>query len=246
MHLIGDIAVLATVVALLVNSIDIISTKQDFHISDYPMVSSGWSKILGMSVTALEGVGVILPIKESMKDKADFNKVVYIGMSVIALVLVSFPLVAYFSYGDQTSEIILTILPFDKIYIQVVMILMVFSIIVVYPVQLNPAFRILEVNMLTCKDGKTAYTNVLRTVIVILTIAIGIASIGGFANLMALAGCVVCTPIALILPSLFHYKLFREKQSSFRSFIDIAVTFLGISLSLTILLFTVIADDDYF
>jgi len=161
-------------------------------------------------------------------------------MTVIAIVLVSFPLVAYFSYGSETSEIILTILPFNKIYIQVVMILLLFSIVVVYPVQLNPAFRIFEANLLKCKEGKVTYTNILRTIIVIITIAIGIASIGGFANLMALAGCAVCTPIALILPSLFHYKLFREKQSVCRSIIDLAVTFIGIALSLTILVFTFI------
>ena len=120
------------------------------------------------------------------------------------------------------------------------MILLIFSIIVVYPVQLNPAFVIFERNFIQCKNGKTSYENILRTSIVILTIGIGIASIGGFANLMALAACAVCTPIALIFPSFFHYKLFRSKQSTCRSIVDLFISFVGITLSLTILVFTFI------
>ena len=105
LHIVGDIAVLATVIALLFNSIDIISKDTNFNISNFNMINSGWSKVLGMAVTTLEGVGVILPIKESMKDKEDFNKIVYIGMSIVAIILIGFPLVAYFSYGVNTPEV---------------------------------------------------------------------------------------------------------------------------------------------
>ena len=120
------------------------------------------------------------------------------------------------------------------------MILLVFSIIVVYPVQLYPAVKIFDSNFIKCKKNKYLYGNIIRTIVVIVTIVIGIASINKFANLMALAGCIVCTPIALIFPAIFHYMLFHKKQSFFRSMVDIFVTFLGISLSLTILIFTFI------
>lgn len=105
MHIIGDIAVLSTVVALLVNSLDIISHMPKFDISDYPMINSQWSKILGMAVSTLEGVGVILPIKENMKDKQHFNKIVYIGMVIVVIIVSGFPLIAYFSYKDATPEV---------------------------------------------------------------------------------------------------------------------------------------------
>lgn len=118
------------------------------------------------------------------------------------------------------------------------MVLMVFSIIVVYPVQLNPAFKIFEQNIIKCVNYKTTFENILRTTVLLLTVIIGIASIDKFANLMALAGCAVCTPIALIFPTIFHYKIFKGKQSCFRSFCDISITVLGIGLSLTILVFT--------
>ena len=135
-------------------------------------------------------------------------------------------------------------LNFEKSYIAVVMILLVFSIIVVYPVQLNPAFRIFESNFIQCKTNVITYENIIRTSILALTVAVGISSIDKFANLMALAACAVCTPIALILPSIFHYQLFKGKQSLLRSCVDIFIAFLGVGISLTILTFTAIQWND--
>ncbi len=244
LHLIGDIALFSTIVALVVNSSQNFANK-DFDISNFNLIDSGWSKFLGMAVTTLEGVGVILPIKESMKEKKHFNKVIYVGILFVILILIGFPLMAFFCYGKDTPEVIflfiqviLTVLPFDKIYIQVVMVLLIFSILVVYPVQLNPAYRILDQYFIKCANNKILYENLMRTTILILTVIIGIASIDKFANLMALAGCAVCTPVALIFPTLFHYKLFKDKQSKLRSILDISISLTGIGLSLTILVFT--------
>lgn len=120
------------------------------------------------------------------------------------------------------------------------MVLLIFSILVVYPVQLNPAFRILEHYFIKCEKNKLTYENMLRTTILLITVVIGIASIDKFANMMALAGCAVCTPVALIFPTLFHYRLFKEKQSKIRSFFDVSIFVIGIGLSLTILVFTLL------
>jgi len=239
-HLIGDIAVLATVIALLYNSIIQIKDNTSFDFSSFPLINSGWAKVVGMAVTMLEGVGVILPIKESMENKKDFNSIIIVGMTVVIVVLSGFPIFAYFSYGDNTHEIILTNLPFDKIYIQVVMLLLVFSIIVVFPVQLYPAFQILERFIIKCNYGKTLYENILRTTIVLGIIIIGIFSINRFADLMSLAGCAVCMPIALIFPSIFHFQLYKEEQGTFRNVVDILICIIGLGLSCTILTFTIL------
>ena len=63
MHLIGDIAVLATVVSLIYNSIYDISNKTDFNFKELKLVNNQWFKVLGMCVTSLEGIGVLLPVK---------------------------------------------------------------------------------------------------------------------------------------------------------------------------------------
>jgi len=65
MHMIGDIAVLATIIALAYNSISDITKKTDFNFGDYDLINNEWYKVLGMCVTSLEGIGVLLPIKVS-------------------------------------------------------------------------------------------------------------------------------------------------------------------------------------
>jgi amino acid permease len=131
-------------------------------------------------------------------------------------------------------------LPIEKVFIQIVLLLLIFSIIVVYPVVLNPAFKILEFHFIKCQQNTILWQNILRTSLVFITVLVGVLSIGKFDNLLSIVGCAVCTPIALILPSLFHYKLFRYKQGWFRTFLDIFITIIGVLTSLIILVFTLI------
>lgn len=262
MHIIGDIAVLATVFSLAYESITNISKDENFNYDNVKMFNTHWAKLLGMIITSLEGIGVILPIKENMKEKKKFNLVIIIGTFVISLILAGFPLIMYLCYQDKVNEIVLNNLPLDKIYIQIVLMMLMFSILIIYPVVLFPAFIILEsiffkdnkheklrrlstINqektpspkddeVISCKMSE----NFLRIFIVLCTITIGVYSINRFDTLLALAGCGVCTPVALIFPSIFHYLLYKDKQSKLRNFLDIFIAFVGVALSLTILFFT--------
>lgn len=80
--------------------------------------------------------------------------------------------------------------------------------------------------------------NLIRITIVFGTVTVGIFSIGKFDTLLALVGSGICCPISLIFPTLFHYKLFKEEQSSFRNAFDIFISLLGTGISLTVLIFT--------
>ena len=62
-HILGDFAVLSTVVVLAIFSIMKINETSSSNISDLKLINNNWAKLIGMSVTMLEGVGVILPIK---------------------------------------------------------------------------------------------------------------------------------------------------------------------------------------
>jgi len=63
MHIVGDIAVLCTVFALGYNSIYDISQKSHFDFGSLKLINNHWYMVLGMCLTALEGVGVLLPLK---------------------------------------------------------------------------------------------------------------------------------------------------------------------------------------
>jgi proton-coupled amino acid transporter len=129
----------------------------------------------------------------------------------------------------------LTNLPLEKVYLQVVMMTLIFSIVVVYPVMLYPAFKIFEFHFFK----KIFQQNIFRTVVALSTIGIGIGSIGNFDSLLAIVGSVLCTPLAVIFPALFHWILFKETQSVKRSFLDIIVFMLGCSISVIVFTFTI-------
>lgn len=247
MHLLGDIAVLTTLIVLCYESINKVTSESTFNFDNVQPINSGWAKIVGMGISTIEGIGVVLPIKESMVDKKKFNLVVYIGNLFISLILIGFPLIMYLCYQDKTAEIVLTNLPTDKIYVQVMLCFLVFSIIIVYPVSLYPAYLIIE-NILFKKlkenekkpMGRLVKENIMRTFIVSCGIFIGIISIDKFDVMLSLAGSAIMTPIAFILPTFFHYKLFKDKQSCFRSCVDLGISISGFLIAVIVFVFTLI------
>jgi amino acid permease len=68
----------------------------------------------------------------------------------------------------------------------------------------------------------------------------GIMSIGKFEKFIALVGSGISTPIALILPSLFHYRLFKDKQSRLRNIMDLTIAALGFATVFTVSIFTLL------
>jgi amino acid permease len=75
---------------------------------------------------------------------------------------------------------------------------------------------------------------------VIVTIVVGVTSINKFDTLMSLCGSVVCTPLAMIIPPILHYKLLNKKQSKFRNILDILVCIAGTLIAVSVLTMTLI------
>ena len=42
-----------------------------------------------------------------MLEKKDFNKIIIIGMTVISIILIAFPILAYFAYQGNTEDVII-------------------------------------------------------------------------------------------------------------------------------------------
>lgn len=40
-----------------------------------------------------------------MLERKDFNKVIIIGMTVVSMILIGFPILAYFAYQNNTEEV---------------------------------------------------------------------------------------------------------------------------------------------
>jgi amino acid permease len=141
-HFIGDLAVLATVIALIYESVNQIAHQKDFNFDNLKMFNSGWAVVLGTAITSLEGIGIMLPIKENMREKQKFKMVNILGIAFIGIIFMIFPLIMYICYQDSVNVIVLNNLPMNKLYIQIILGLLIFSIIIVYPVVFFPAFKL--------------------------------------------------------------------------------------------------------
>ncbi|KAL5100066.1 hypothetical protein RYX36_004393 [Vicia faba] len=63
---------------------------------------------IGVAVYAFEGIGMVLPLESETKNKEKFGRVLGLGMGMISLLFGAFGLLGYFSFGEETKDIITT------------------------------------------------------------------------------------------------------------------------------------------
>ncbi|CDK26302.1 unnamed protein product [Kuraishia capsulata CBS 1993] len=105
--------------------------------------SETWTLFVGTAVFAFEGIGLLIPVKESMARPQDFEKVLFFVMVVVTVVFTSIATVSYMSYGDDVKTVIL--LNFKPgVATEVVQFLYAAAILLSTPLQLFPAIKIIE------------------------------------------------------------------------------------------------------
>ncbi|KAL4491893.1 hypothetical protein ABPG72_006148 [Tetrahymena utriculariae] len=77
----------------------------------YSFKESG--NLIGVATYAFEGVGLVFHIKQSMKKKNDFNKILSFTMLICAITYILFGVVGVLAYGPKLNQIILMNIPYD-------------------------------------------------------------------------------------------------------------------------------------
>lgn len=104
-------------------------------------------------VFTFEGIGLIIPITESMKEPEKFPKVLTGVMIGITVLFTSLGALSYATFGSKTQTVILLNLPQQSHLVQSVQALYSIAIMLSIPLQLFPAIRIME-NGLFTRSGK--------------------------------------------------------------------------------------------
>ncbi|KUJ19732.1 amino acid transporter [Mollisia scopiformis] len=172
---------------------------------------------IGSAIFTFEGIGLILPIQQSMKQPEKFERLLFIVMILITIIFASVGILSYSTFGDKTTVEIISNLPQDSKIVNTVQFLYSLAVLAGDPVQLFPAMRIVEDSLFGHRSGKrdprTKWKkNVFRACIVC---ACGVVSALGAADLdkfVALIGSFACVPLVYIYPAYLHLKGVAENK----------------------------------
>lgn len=179
--------------------------------------SRDWTLFIGTAIFTFEGVGLIIPIQESMKDPSKFPPVLAGVMIFITILFIGMGAMSYAAFGSTTKTVVLLNLPQDSKFVNAIQLLYSLAILLSTPLQLFPAIRIME-NEIFLRSGKdNPYIkwkkNLFRFFLVVLCALIAWGGAGDLDKFVALVGSFACIPLVYVYPvrTIFYSSLIDSK-----------------------------------
>ncbi|KAH6987804.1 transmembrane amino acid transporter protein-domain-containing protein [Ilyonectria sp. MPI-CAGE-AT-0026] len=188
-----------------------------------------WTLFIGTAIFTFEGIGLIIPVQESMRHPQKFPKVLLIVMIIITVLFIVMGAISYAAYGSHTETVVLLNLPQDNKMVNGVQLLYSCAILLSTPLQIFPAIRIAETELFTRSGKYNPYIkwkkNVFRFFVVMLCAAIAWGGAEHLDKFVALVGNFACIPLVYIYPPMLHYK--AVARSKFWKYSDIFLCLFG-------------------
>ncbi|KFA77721.1 hypothetical protein S40288_00470 [Stachybotrys chartarum IBT 40288] len=169
-----------------------------------------WTLFIGTAIFTFEGIGLIIPIQESMRQPEKFPRVLFLVMIIITVLFTVMGAISYAAYGSKTETVVLLNLPQDNKMVNGVQFLYSAAILLSTPLQIFPAIRITETELFTRSGKYNPYIkwqkNIFRFFVVMLCAAIAWGGADNLDKFVALVGNFACIPLVYIYPPLLHYK----------------------------------------
>lgn len=199
-----------------------------------------WSMLVGVAVTAFEGIGLILPIESSMANPEKFPFVLSLSMAAITALFVSVGVIGYSAFGANVKSIIILNLPQSNIAVQLIMVLYSIAVFLTAPLQLFPAIKIAELTIFNSRlflsklqqqateEGKLYQNlgkynphikwmkNCLRAVATVLISGIAYLNADNIDKFVSLNGCFACIPLVYIYPPMIHLKTYKKRPDQLK------------------------------
>ncbi|GAA5880516.1 hypothetical protein JCM16303_005412 [Sporobolomyces ruberrimus] len=230
--LVADAFILFGLVYIFSNEIGVIldhgiANVELFNSKDFPL-------LIGTAVFSFEGIGLVIPITESMKDPHKFPKVLSGVMVGIMFLFAGGGALSYLAYGKDIQTVVFVNLPQDDKFVNAAQFLYSLAILLSTPLQLFPAVRIME-NGIFSRSGKHSNKvkwekNGFRTAVVIACAGIAWAGASDLDKFVSLIGSLACVPLCFVYPALLHYKACAHTRK--QKILDIALLLFGIAAAI--------------
>ncbi|XP_013187317.1 proton-coupled amino acid transporter-like protein pathetic [Amyelois transitella] len=190
----------------------------------------------GTAIYAFEGIGVVLPLENNMKNPEAFGGwtgVLNTGMVIVAVLYTGIGFFGYLKYGEHVLGSITLNLPNDMLA-QSVRAVMAASIFLSYGLQFYVPMNIVwpyVKSKLTSEDALKHGEAVTRFVLIFITF-IAAALIPNLSGIISLVGAFSSSALALILPPLIEIVTFWPDQlgkHNWKLWKDVAIIIFGIT-----------------
>jgi len=196
---------------------DIFTIASQGGISDIKSFNSrDWTLFIGTAIFTFEGIGLIIPIQEGMKDPAKFPTVLAGVMVIITVVFTSMGALSYAAYGSKTKTVVILNMPQDSKFVNGVQVIYSLAILLSTPLQIFPAIEISS-QQLFSKTGKYNpwikwQKNLFRFFMVVVCAIIAWVGANDLDKFVALVGSFACIPLVYIYPPMLHYRAVATKH----------------------------------
>ncbi|KAF2842789.1 hypothetical protein M501DRAFT_984976 [Patellaria atrata CBS 101060] len=222
---------------------DIFTLSINHGIADIAAFNSqSWTLFIGTAIFTFEGIGLIIPIQESMKNPKQFPSVLAGVMVGITVIFVSMGALSYAAFGSKTQTVIILNMPQDSKFVNGVQFLYSLAILLSTPLQIFPAIDITSLYLFSRtgkRDLKVKWMkNIFRFFMVMACALIAWVGAGDLDKFVALVGSFACIPLVYIYPPLLHRK---AVATSFRQeMLDILLCIFGFGVMVYTTLLTIL------
>lgn len=172
---------------------------------------SEFSMFIGVAIFAFEGIGLIIPIQESMIYPNNFPKVLFKVIMTISLIFIFIGAIGYITFGLSIQTVILLNLPQNSPLVIMVQLFYAFAILLSTPIQIFPAVRLIELRIFPFKSGRNSSSvkwqkNMMRFTFVLATATIALYGGQNLDKFVSFVGCFACIPLVYMYPPMLHLK----------------------------------------
>ncbi|KAG1774427.1 amino acid transporter [Suillus placidus] len=213
--LIADAFILAGLVYIFSSEISFIGERgvaevQMFNPKDFPL-------FVGTAVFSFEGIGLVIPITDAMREPRKFPKVLTGVMITLLFLFGGAGALSYLTFGSDVNTVVLVNLDQTSKFTQSVQFLYSLAILLSIPLQFFPAVRILE-NGLFVRSGKqdsrVKWTkNLFRFGLVAISTVISWVGAADLDKFVSLIGSFACVPLCFVYPAMLHYKAVAKTRT---------------------------------